>query len=320
MFRTLLVPLDGSDLAERALPYAVRLAKADKGQLVLMRAALAPVPDRLDGANWEEDQLDAIGEAQQYLAAVATKVATQVPVATSVTYGRAAPEILNQVSVNAADAVVMATHGRTGLSHLLIGSVAETLLAQSAVPLFLVHARPGSEPTPPFDPVAARLVVPLDGSAFAEAALQPAIRFLGPAGELVLVCITRPPDHVVMDASRHHVVAYIDQQEEASSREAHDYLDRVAMKLRAEYPGMHVSTHSRIADDAATGIVDAAGERAADLVVMATHGRTGVRRAVVGSVAGEVLRTGLTPLLLVGPSVRVASAPVDEVLHETARH
>jgi nucleotide-binding universal stress UspA family protein len=306
MFRTLIVPLDGSQLAEQALPYAVRLAKADDGRLILARAAIAPVPDRIDGVNWEKDQLDAMAEAEQYLAAVATKIGTQVPVETSVTYGRAAPKILDQISEFAAEGVVMATHGRAGLPHLLVGSVAESVLARSPVPVFVVHARPGAEPSSPFDPLAARLIVPLDGSSFAETALQPAIRFLGPAGELVLVCITHAPDHVVMDPSRHHVVAYIDQQEEAHTREAQDYLDNVAKNLRAMYPGMHVSTHTRLADDAAAGIVAAAAGRSANLVVMATHGRTGVRRAVLGSVAGKVLLTGSTPLLLIGPSAEVA--------------
>jgi nucleotide-binding universal stress UspA family protein len=273
---------------------------------VLVRAALAPVPDRIDGVDWEKDQLTAVAEAERYLAAVATDLAAQVDLETAVTYGRAAAQILEHVEAYRADAIVMATHGRTGLPHLLVGSVAESILTRSPVPVFLVHVRPDDAASPAFDPMAARLVVPLDGSSFAETALEPAIQFLGPAGELVLVCATIPPQHVITDPSRRHVVAYLDQQEEAQTRDAQEYLTAVAKKLRASYPGIHVSIDTRLAEQAGSGIVLAATERAADLVVMATHGRTGVRRAVLGSVAGHVLRTGKTPLLLVGPSAHVA--------------
>src|SRR4051812_10743197 len=128
MFRSLVVPLDGSELAERALPYAVQLARASSGSLTLVRVALAPPPARLDGANWEQEQTQAVQEAETYLNAVAQTVRTRVPVTTQVAYDRAASHILTAVETIGADSVVMATHGRTGLAHLLYGSVAEALL------------------------------------------------------------------------------------------------------------------------------------------------------------------------------------------------
>ncbi len=129
MFRTLVVPLDGSELAERALPYATALAATAGGKIVLVRVALAPVPATLDGATWVQEQSAAIAEAEQYLALVASKVGARVPVEMSVPYGRAAECILDSIVEYAADAVVMATHGRTGLQHLLVGSVAEAVIA-----------------------------------------------------------------------------------------------------------------------------------------------------------------------------------------------
>ena len=83
MFRALVVPLDGSELAERALPYAVRLVSAADGRLALVRVALAPPPARIDGADWEQEQVAAVQEAEAYLAGVADKLATRVPVKTS---------------------------------------------------------------------------------------------------------------------------------------------------------------------------------------------------------------------------------------------
>src|SRR5437016_5997404 len=132
MFNTLLVPLDGSALAERALPYAVRFAAERGDRLVLTRAALAPPPSGLD---WERQQVDVMEEATAYLSDVAEKVATRVPATTAPLYGHAADAILAAVEQFSVDSIVLATHGRTGLAHLLHGSVAEAVLTRSPVPV-----------------------------------------------------------------------------------------------------------------------------------------------------------------------------------------
>jgi nucleotide-binding universal stress UspA family protein len=209
----------------------------------------------------------------------------------------------------------MATHGRTGLPHLLYGSVAEALLARSRVPVLLVPAKPGQAPMSPFDPIAPRIVVALDGSAFAEAALPTAREMVGPGGELILVRVELPPDRVQRDTSG-KVVAYLDQLEAGFRREATNYLDSVAGQLKRDASGLRMSVLVRVGEPA-QGIVLAAAERAADLVVMATHGRTGLRRAVLGSVAGEVVRTGSTPVLLVHPTGPSVTEQQDTMLAAT---
>jgi nucleotide-binding universal stress UspA family protein len=299
MFRTLLVPLDGSDLAERALPYATALASDAGGQIVLTRVALAPAPTTLDGAALEQDQYRVVEEAEQYLANVAQKLPTRLAIKTCVPYGRAASSIVDTIGEIGADAVVMATHGRTGLKHLLAGSVAEAVIADSAVPVFVVHARPGEMPQAAFDPLHARVIVPLDGSDLASAALPTAVELVGGGGELVLVTVVEPPRQVERDQSG-RVRAYLDQQEEALTREARDYLHGVARQLMENSAALHVSIDVRVGEPA-TGIVAVAADRVADLVVMASHGRTGIPRAVFGSVTGAVLRDGFTPVLVVHP-------------------
>jgi nucleotide-binding universal stress UspA family protein len=313
MFRTLLVPLDGSELAERALPYATALASATGGKLALVRVALAPAPATLDGATWVQDQSEAVAEAEQYLADVATKLRTRLAVETSVPYGRAPSCIVDSITEMGADAVVMATHGRTGLKHLLVGSVAEAVIADSAVPVFVTYARPGEMPQAPFDPAHARVIVPLDGSEFASAALPTAVELVASSGELVLVSVVAPPDHVERDEVG-RVVAYLDQQEEAQTRETRDYLHTIARQMVEKYPGLRVSVEVRVGPPA-DGVIAAAADRVADLVVMASHGRTGIGRAVFGSVTGAVLRGGFTPVLVVHPriSATAASSPVARV-------
>jgi nucleotide-binding universal stress UspA family protein len=193
----------------------------------------------------------------------------------------------------------MATHGRTGLPHLLFGSVAEALLSQSPVPVLLVNARPGEAVTGDFSPTRAKVVIALDGSTFAEAALEPAADLVGTTGDLILVYVIVPPTTVQYDETG-RVIAYLDQQEEARTRDARDYLVGVAKQLEQCHPGMRIRTEVRLGEPA-NGINMIAVDRNADLVVMATHGRTGLSRALVGSVAGAVLRDANTPVLLVGP-------------------
>lgn len=124
-----------------------------------------------------------------------------VEVATEVSYGVAAKQILAALRRLHADGVVMATHGRTGLAHLLHGSVAEAILAGSHVPVFLVHAKPAQTQAFPFDASALRVLVPLDGSDLSEAALPLALAYLTgqDGGSLGLVTAVAEPDHVQYD-------------------------------------------------------------------------------------------------------------------------
>jgi nucleotide-binding universal stress UspA family protein len=292
MFRRLVVPLDGSELAEHSLPYAEALASANGGRLVLVRVS------------------DAADEAEAYLAEIAGKLRPRVAVETRVLQGRAASRIVEAVAAVEADAVVMATHGRTGVGHLVRGSVTEGVIADGDVPVFVAYARDGEMPPPPFDPARARVIVPLDGSELAEAALAPAVNLLGTAGELVLMFVVSLPDHVELDQTG-RTIAYLDQQAESQKRRARDYLHVVRKRITSANPGLQVSLDVRFGDPA-TSIVDASVEHVADLVVMASHGRTGISRAVHGSVTGAVVREGITPVLVVHPHVAAmaATAPV----------
>ena len=308
MTRTLVVPLDGSPLAERALPYALSLAAAQQSRVVLLRVALANAPMTIDGSDWERDQLDAIAEAERYLETVSEGLPAGVEVATEVPYGPAARQILAALRRLHADGVVMATHGRTGLAHLLHGSVAEAILAGSHVPVFLVHAQPAHAQPIPFDASALRVLVPLDGSALTETAIPIAIDYLTPqtGGSLLQATAVTEPNPVQYD-EHGGVLAYLDQQEEALTRGARDYLDEAARRLHHTAPRLSVSTDVRIglADEVIASLANA---HQANLIVMATHARTGLQRARLGSVAGAVLRATNTPVVLVHPQAQEPGA------------
>src|SRR5207248_11590195 len=129
----------------------------------------------------------------------------------------------------------------TGLAHLLVGSVAEAVIAHSSVPVFTIYAQPGEMPAPPFDTTKATVAVPLDGSDFAETALPTAMELIGTGGELVLVTVVEPPQQLLRDDFG-NVVAYLDQQEESVTREARNYLAGVQAKVLKKYPRTRIST------------------------------------------------------------------------------
>ena len=137
MDRTILVPLDGSGLAEQALPLAVNLAKASSARLVLERVFLEkPTTPALALG---DDIYECWSDTEAYLAGVARKLAAQgLSVETNVRYGTAVEGILAEIDASHAELVVMCTHGRTGPAQALIGSVAAELLSRSPVPVLLI--------------------------------------------------------------------------------------------------------------------------------------------------------------------------------------
>jgi nucleotide-binding universal stress UspA family protein len=278
MLRKILVPLDGSDLAERALTYATRIADRTGSEILLLRATTSHT---MVGADPRERHVAEIREAREYLDQVATKLGAHGYVCETVARsGHAAECITGSARSRQADLIVMATHGRTGPGRWIFGSVAEAVVASSPVPVLVQSAWQPilGEPLVGTSP---KLIVALDGSAFAETALDPAARLaedLG--GRLVLV---RVEDDVM------------------GVRAALGYLRVVQARLSSTRPCLSVETSVRISEPG-EGIARAVARLDASLVVMATHGRTGLRRALAGSVSGKVLRECDIPVVLLRPA------------------
>jgi nucleotide-binding universal stress UspA family protein len=278
MYRTILVALDGSPLGERALPYAAAVARATGDRLRLVRV----VPGRTDADD----------AAADYLQRAAARLARPAP-GTAVLAGDPATEILREARRAEAGLVALSTHGRSGLGRWLYGSVADALLRQADLPVLLVPA--ACPPAwPPEGP--RRVVIPLDGSPFAEAAIGPGADLAEAlCVEVVVLRVVGPPPHVVDDAlGGAHVV----DDPAAALEEARRYVAAVADGLRRR--GRAAERLAAVGPPAAT-IAAAAAERGAGVVAMATHGRGGVERAVLGSVTTETIRRSAVPLLLVRP-------------------
>lgn len=291
MFHHLLVPLDGSELAERALPFAEQMARATGATIHLARVVIPPSEHELDAwaseamyvpSGYYTDMLDSeTRHATAYLDRIHTQMSTiGLHVRAAPLIGHAASALLDYERNAGIDLVIMSSHGRTGLARVAFGSVADRLLHHGAVPMLLVQAI--GDPTG-----LGGVVVPLDGSARAEE---------------VLGIVTSLPQDFLGEVT---LLRVIDAPEQRAA--ADRYLERVAERLQRAQ--LVCQCRVEQGDPAAAIIAAAGGTR---LVAMTTHGRSGVTRWVLGSVADRVAHGGTSGVLLVRAGTTAATQPRDE--------
>lgn len=299
MIRKILVPLDGSAQAEKALSAAMALARAEQGEVTLLRIpALHPVSvaSYSGGYEWlypEQAQEKTVGDVRAYLDAVARQWAMpDVQVHAQVESGDAAAVILDIAKSQHFDLICMTTHGYSGFTRWMLGSVTERVLRAAPCAVMVVR-----EPRP-----IAHVLITLDGSPLAEKALAPGMevaRRVNARVTLLQVSAMAPiiEDSIYqMEVGERTVRGYLATN---AREEAQVYLDSVAERL--EEPGLPLAVD--VVDGfAAQGILDYAAQNDVDLIVMATHGRTGLRRWAYGSVTEKVLRGGAFSLLVVRPT------------------
>jgi nucleotide-binding universal stress UspA family protein len=321
MSRHLLVPLDGSPRAAAAIPYAVAIARAEGAKISLL-AAIAPPPEYVGfpAAAWEDgDRQEA--ESTAYLASVVAPLnASALTVTTVVRRGDPASAILAYAADAGCSLVVLSTHGRTGLDRLRAGSVAQHVLRHAASPTLVV--RPGTEAPTSASAAIAEITVTLDGSALAEAALPEATR-LAVALAVPLTLLQVIPSLAYLAAAGWGV-GYANYYPASAEQEAADdlavegYLAAVATRLRQ--PGLAVriraerSVTARVEETVAAYLA----ARPTGLAVMASHGRGGVLRWVLGSTAEAVLDHAPCPLLIVRADATIAAERAVRPLHAAA--
>jgi nucleotide-binding universal stress UspA family protein len=295
----ILVPLDGSRLAEQALTCAMTLGRGLKAELVLFRAIAIPsdVQEALDRADLNPDPLmkKLETEANEYLDAM-SHILTKADLRFShvVRHGLAADAIVDYVEQKGIQLIVMASHGSTGIKRWMHGSVAERVLQSARVPVLLVRAKEKVSKGLPEASPCRRILVPLDGSKLAEQVL-PAVTPIASALGCEMTLLHVP----IISASGSFTGAWylpLDGSFGTADQDAQAYLDRLAGDLREQ--GIEVSTAVWVGPVAET-IIDHAQVNDVDLIAMCTHGRTGIARWALGSIADRVLRAGDKPILLV---------------------
>lgn len=330
MFKRILVPLDGSARAERAAFVAARCARSTGSAVLLLRVVHAPARIGLTGeppilamAAAEEDVLQVSAYLEQF---ARREEFRDVDVETEALEGQVTSTILEVAAEDRVDALMLCSHGRSGLTRWAFGSVAHTLVRNSPVPVFVLRAKDSTFPTD--EAHGLRALVALDGSGRAERAILPAADLVeslsgGKQATLRLVRVVEVPDtsgggaHDAHDATSgdvadRHQRLHAHMIEEANSylRDVTDRLIKVELAGRMVVVEHEVITHHDVGGaliDAATGV---SGSVACDVMAIATHGRTGVQGWMVGSIAERVLDAAPIPLLVVSTRGQLAQAPV----------
>jgi nucleotide-binding universal stress UspA family protein len=289
MFSKILVPLDGSSLAERALPLAVQFAEATGGCILLFRVVPYFTVLAADPLLYEEMNRLGEDEALAYLHHIRKNVTDPLPSRTICEVGSAADSILQFAKEEEVDLIVMSSHGRSGLNRWVYGSVAERIMSQAPCPTLILNARQPSRQGSP-----KKILVPLDGSKLAEKALVPALDLVAVLdAELHLLRVTTSG---LMRIETVSIPEVIDEFESDELLEAQQYLQ----ELREDKAtgDAHLSVEVARAS-VAEAIIEYAANNDINLIVMSSHGRTGLQRWVYGSVAEKVLRSACCATMIV---------------------
>jgi nucleotide-binding universal stress UspA family protein len=301
-FRSILLPLDGSPFAEQAVPWAAAIARKARARLRLALVHQSPSPPPLDAGSarlYNKVELALRQSEREYLRRIAAtiKEAGAVQLATATLSGAPAPALADHARETGVDLVVMTTHGRGGLQRAWIGSVADRLVRGLEFPILLVRPKDGVPDTPV--PRPEELLVPLDGSRRAEAALPPALGVARLFGSRLTLLQVVEPVMALVDTPVAFPQALDEELTALRRREAQDYLDDIAERITEQ--GVPTRASAVLAGSALAGIEAAAKSPGVGMIALATHGRGGLGRLVLGSVADKLVRTGELPVLVTRP-------------------
>jgi nucleotide-binding universal stress UspA family protein len=322
MFKKILVPLDGSVEAETVLPYVRDLASRFGSEVNILSVGLGSkrrrvnqllddyvhhAVEHLQGNNitcsavllYNDSGEDTAGYAEITSGTGAVKAKGKVQ------YGGPADSILEYTGKHHVNLVIMATHGHSGLKRWWLGSVFEKVVSQSVVPVLGIHSRQAKEIDRDRVATFKRILVPLDGSDIGEAALHDAEAVASKTGASMILLHIIPEPHLIE--------ARILGPEFADVVKAmHDAGEKYLVKVdkRLKEKGLDVTVKIMSGDPAAR-IADEAKHEKADLIAMSTHGRSGIARWVLGSVADKILHESKIPMWMVRPK---------KIIHEMANN
>jgi len=309
MVPSILVPLDGSTFGEHALPIAMSMARRMKAPLNLIH-----VHSLLDATYAELQVFDNTLDQElrnterAYLHAIQKQVQDRlsVPVTIYNVDGDVATVVREQAESLRAGWIVMTTHARGPMGRFWLGSTTDELIRSTNVSVIAIH--PGA--TPPDlvkDPAIKHLLIPLDGTPLAEQILEPALAF-GKAMEadytLLRVVtpvypVTLPAEPAIFGNVAIDIMDRVEKMHAELKKEASEYLDKVASRLRGE--GLKVHLRVTIEEQPGVAILENA-KPPIDMIAIETHGRGGLSRLLLGSVADKVIRGSTLPILVHRPA------------------
>ena len=298
MYKRILVPLDGSETAEQALPYAQLVARPLLAKIELLRVFSTPPSELSDPARGV--YMDQVSDtfknlAEDYLNEKAANLKEAgFSVATNVLEGDAASIIVDETEKQPETLIVMSTHGRSGITRWTMGSVTDKVIRATGYPILIIHsksAEPAGQEVEIKD-----IIVPLDGSPMAEQVLPHAVS-LSKALRLGITLLRCIPSAAEYFSYMDYPLPNYDELYQQVEEDAKQYLE----KMRVEVSGLGAPrVQAHLADGNAAGAInDYAHEMPNSAIAMTTHGRSGVGRWVLGSVTDRVVRHAEGPVLVV---------------------
>jgi len=302
MYKTIIVPLDGSTFAERAVATAASIAQNSGADLVLTRVHESYLYEGLDNSSYEDMSRR---DEEEYLASIADHVDATYGVTAERTLlnGAVAPAICELAAGMDAPLIVLSTHGRTGFSRFWLGSIADAIVRLAQTPVLMLRHRGAAIGLEALPHQCANVLVPLDGSDLADTVLPHAASLARIfRAHLTLLRVVAPiPAPAALYAMPFAVPPQqADDTLSVRIEAAQSYVDAIAARLRVDDPVLEVATDVRVAESPAPAILEATASHSADTIAIATHGR-GMSRLVIASVADKLLRGGPEAVLVVRP-------------------
>jgi nucleotide-binding universal stress UspA family protein len=283
MYERILVPLDGSKLAEQAIPYAEWLARKFNSEVIVITVCL--------GGDPLERTL------KEYIERRAEKIQPRgIKARSACIEGEPAASIIDFAGENDVSLIAISTHGRTGVSQWLLGSIANKVVQRSHIPVFLVRS---SQPAKtPADKELRRILLTLDGSQFSEAIIPYVEKLAKVTGsEVTLLRVVEPaklPQLAAYAGREKYEKDFIDKLK----KEAKRYLDKKKAALARK--GIKVNS-ALLEGNADETILQYAEDKSVNLIALTTHGFSGITKWAYGSVASRIIEGSSKPTLLVRP-------------------
>jgi nucleotide-binding universal stress UspA family protein len=316
MYKVIMVPTDGSGFDREAIRVALRMAERSGAKIRLVRVlatgsffgmAAATEGTAVAAEIVRSERDTALGEL--YALAAECRVTSTADLTVDLHTGPVADVLEGYARRHDVDLIVISTHGRSGLSRLTLGSVTDSLIRHTTIPVLVVKP-PTSYLNPQINEAFRHIVVPLDGSTLAEQIL-PRVMALATIedAEITLLNVLIPRSHSEKDIVDPSLPWW-----DKDISVARQYLFGIAARLRRN--GIPVTTDIVIGENVPNAIGDFASRERADLIAIATHGRGGLARLIHGSVADAVMHSARMSMLVLKPdnvAETETSRSVDEV-------
>jgi nucleotide-binding universal stress UspA family protein len=296
MFKKILVPLDGSPMAELAVQPALTLAKAGDGELILLRSTkpvFTSLPEYAGEYEWAwpvESYDESHEAAQQYLHDLNAGIqSAEVAVRSQVVDGDEAGAIIGIAEAEEVDLIVMTSHGRSGARRKLLGSVTERVLHHASCPVLVIRSEM---------PVK-RIVITLDGSPLSEKALGPGLFLAQSFGADATLLRVNP---IISILGFDYGAQVAGEAEEYVRRGAHEHAETYLAYAARRMVHAGIGADTAVIDGPVVdSILDYIEGSRVDLLIMTTHGRSGLKRWVYGSVTSKVLSGSKCSMLIIRP-------------------